>query len=311
MRRVALAGTVGLIAVVAWFLSRSKGPAEAVDDIREMATERATDTVLPPIVPRQFYRIPTLPADSGADYRMQLVVPLIPQRQTIRIAQVIGGIPVGRETHPEAFGSRPAEGYSKWCSGVQIGPQVFLTAQHCLLDDRDRLVLDIVLRSDTILSTADCKAVSPSRRADVAVCVLDRRFTDYPGVPVWPDRKLKIGDRVELSGVGCNYWGGEFGTFRVAPAPINDFFERDGFLFARTDTTVRTCGGDSGAALYAASSAGRRRIVGIASKAVEDGALSWFLLLSSEPLQDSLRALLAGGITICGMTEDPSCPQRN
>lgn len=169
------------------------------------------------------------------------------------------------------------------CSSTVVGPQVVVTAAHCIQGDPK-----IVLSIGGAEYIGDCKSSSrydrsdnsynfprfsaPSEKntsADLALCRINRRVAgiSYDKV-VSPGTIDKTGEKLLLSGYGCAGFAGIARTdykFRIGDTIAHQVPNANSYYIV-ADGNAAVCPGDSGGATYRVAPGGFRWLAGVNSR---------------------------------------------
>ncbi len=215
--------------------------------------------------------------------------------------QIVGGVPANGSDWPATFKFRTSIGN---CTSTAIGPQVILTAAHCIRDGSSGTVRTAsgsvsvkcfqhpTFAIDTQFDIALCKANSPIRLANNAQY---ETLNTNPGFP-------RVDDTITLLGFGCRQLGntGPSGSLYTGGAVLKGFMG----ITLRTYGGAAVCKGDSGGASYAFPNSATKRIVGINSRG---GVTLWSTL--APIASPGIMSFLLGwsdtrNLKICGLHTD-------
>lgn len=221
--------------------------------------------------------------------------------------QVIGGVPANGSDWPSTFYFGSA---GRGCTSTAVGPQVVITAAHCVADGESGTVYT---PSQSISARCDHHTdYAADFEYDIALCLTDEiiilpdddgekslfeTLNLSPAVP-------RIGDPVILLGFGCRQegGGGSSGALYIGSSELKGFSG----IYLRTEGGAAVCFGDSGGAGYANLSSVSRRIIGINSR----GDISTKSYLTPIAIPGVLDFILKWteqeNVVICGVSENVS-----
>lgn len=219
--------------------------------------------------------------------------------------ELIGGKPVERGAYPEIVYIRSGDAR---CSATIIGPQVILTAGHCVADQGSigpaAEVVDFVI--DKVSYSAQCQQAPLYRDQiedhDMALCKVDKELSVKPASisKIGP----KIGDKIILTGYGCiqpGGGGGNDGTLRMGLSTVSKLpVGKDHWFYTQDDSAL--CFGDSGGPSLLKSE--EHLLIGVNSRGnIKDLSLLTALWTpeSIAFFQDFARD---SEVSICGVTDD-------
>ncbi|MGD1887517.1 MAG: trypsin-like serine protease [Cohaesibacteraceae bacterium] len=215
------------------------------------------------------------------------------------VPQVIGGTPADPEDWPATFAF--SSGINA-CTSTLVGPQVLLTAAHCV---NDGAVGTVVVDGRSVgFTCSHHPSYAADFQYDVALCLtaspiaasIQRPYETLSRDAGFPS----IGNDVTLIGFGCRQpgGGGPSGSFYTGVAE----FVRINGIYLTTIGGAAVCFGDSGGAAYADLSSGSRRIVGVNSR----GDITTRSLLTPVAHHGVLSFLIgwsdANNVEICGVS---------
>jgi len=189
-------------------------------------------------------------------------------QQSPRIAkgQVLRANPAIQADWPATFIFVNRKG--DFCTATAVGPNVVLTAAHCIPDDAQALVASG--DTNTLITCKHHPAYPANPAADFALCraadALSRPEGGFEKVNI-DVTLLKIGNDLLLLGYGCiaeNASERTFGVLYEGPATIRQLpLEQSAFI--QTEGGAALCSGDSGGGAYHFLDDGKtiRRLVGV------------------------------------------------
>lgn len=201
------------------------------------------------------------------------------------------------------------------CTGTVVGPEVVLTAGHCVQRDGDQITVELSDRRTRLQATCERSPfITQGVDHDVALCKLERAVS-IPRFPLIKGR-VKVGSAVTMMGLGCinrNQSGGNDGTLRIGAARVNaapDEAQRI-FDFRVQSQTVALCPGDSGGPsmqLLRDPTRERHLILGVNSKVtVNNGQITDTSLFAATFTSASLDFFgdfaTQNGVKICGVND--------
>lgn len=223
--------------------------------------------------------------------------------------ELIGGRPVELGAYPEIVYIQSGDGQSRWhCTATLIGPQVILTAGHCVANEGSIQPVVVVVRFPIgkIEYSAKCQQAplyrSQQEDHDMALCKVDKELPIKPASisKVGP----KIGDKVILTGYGCiqpGGGGGNDGTLRMGLSTVSKLpVDKDHWFYTQDDSAL--CFGDSGGPSLLNSD--DHLLIGVNSRGnIKDLSLLTALWTpeSIAFFQDFARD---SEVSICGVTDD-------
>ena len=243
----------------------------------------------------------------------------------------IGGKPALLGDFPASFYQEAADGS---CTATLIGPQVLLTAAHCVGNANG-----VTLKAGALTFTGYCdhhtdwQDGTRDESADFALCLLSTRLEgrkpESVNLTAPPD--LKPGRLVLLGGYGCttvNLEGGDDGVFTMGLAKVTNLPSglepKPNDLLTKSDTAKNAptsiCPGDSGGAVFwlrkPNNHKGSRRVIAINSRVglKQDGTASGVSFLSATFTQ-AFASFVATWLKqtkaeICGITSTVTVPCR-
>lgn len=241
----------------------------------------------------------------------------------------IGGKPADPGDFPASFYQKSAEGS---CTATLVGPQLLLTAAHCVGNGKT-----VTLSASNQTFTGACshhddwKDGAGDESADFAFCLLNKRMEGRQpeSINLVAPSDLKPGRRLLLGGYGCTkvtLQGGGDGIFRVGltkvtalpvgkPPNPNDMLTVSD---PKAEAPAIVCPGDSGGAVYWLRSAddvkGSRRIVAVNSRVgvtaanTVDGVS--YLTATFTPAFKAFAEVWKKKAEICGISGTVSVPCR-
>lgn len=219
---------------------------------------------------------------------------------------LIGGTPAEKGDFPEIV---YISNGSARCSATVIGPQVILTAGHCVADQGSIKNVDFVV--DQIVFNAKC-AEAPQYRdhtedLDFALCKTDRVIdVKYASVSkVGP----RVGDSATLAGYGCikkGGGGGNDGILRVGAAPVVSLPSGTNNWYG-TDGASALCFGDSGGPSFVkvvSPKSDKHQVIGVNSRGDIDH-VSYLTALWIDKSQKFFKDFASrNAVDICGITKE-------
>lgn len=171
-----------------------------------------------------------LPSGKNVGDVLMLSLPTPPE------ADLIGGKPADPKEFPATVYS--AQGNSR-CTATIVGERVLLIAAHCVGNGRSA-----VFKASGVEYRSTCTHGPDYARnstADWALCLIDQSVVNVPFEHVNQEAdRLKVGDKLLLTGFGCTSpggGGGNDGTYRIGESTIREL--PDG----RSDNDIVTSGG--------------------------------------------------------------------
>ncbi|RJG52486.1 hypothetical protein D0Z70_19965 [Sphingobium terrigena] len=191
--------------------------------------------------------------------------------------EIIGGSKAIMANWPATFVFTATSG--EHCTATAIGPQVLLTAEHCI-----RGAANGTIKASGIAVQCEAHPFHNSNY-DIALCFTAARIVLAAGQDFETiDLKLKPADdtRLSLLGFGCISRGGVSGVLYEGTSVVKDATAQKAVFF--TTGGVSVCAGDSGGAAYQPGVGSSRRVVGVASAAISgQNDLSRFTALANGP----------------------------
>lgn len=216
---------------------------------------------------------------------------------------LIGGRPANRGEYPEIVYIRSGNAR---CSATIVGPEVILTAGHCVADQGSigpvAEIVDFVI--DQTAYTAKCRQAPLYRDNiedhDVALCKVDKSMDVVPAKI--SSEGPKIGQEVILTGYGCvkeGGGGGNDGILRVGKSRVTQLPQGSNHWFYTRSATA-LCYGDSGGPSLLVSD--KHLLIGVNSR----GNIKDLSLLTALYTAESMEFLNAfaeeENVEICGIT---------
>ena len=187
------------------------------------------------------------------------------------------------------------------CTGSVVGPEVLLTAGHCLGGARDSVSFNIDGRNRRGTCTRHPQFQQQSGgniNNDFAMCTFSPRVNDESLFAEFETGNVSVNDRVTLQGFGQN----RVGTLQIGDARIVQVDNRD----LVTNSNVRLGGGDSGGGLLLGTPNTRRGpflIVGVNSRV--GGNFSFFNRINLARSLDFFEQFLRDNRTeACGLNRE-------
>lgn len=218
--------------------------------------------------------------------------------------QVRGGVPTNPAEFPASFFDAALV-----CSATLVGPDVVLTAAHCVDD-----VPLVRLSTPSGMLTARCE-IDPGydeasgRDRDWALCKLDDNVGHVTRLEtIQTDSTFLEGaESVLLSGFGCSDSSGAgIGVFRTGAATI--LATPPGSNFIVTSDSVALCMGDSGGAAFLSKAESNRYQVSVNGLTDLAGERSYLVRLNSaEFLRFARDWQVRNDAEICGLSDHPYC----
>lgn len=199
----------------------------------------------------------------------------------------------------------PASPWVGNCSSTVIGPQVLITASHCVSDGGTK-----TFTIGTTRYSGKCThhpEYAKNATADWALCKVDKVVTGIPYEVVAKTSEIlcQAGKTFTWTGYGCTKWGGKLdGKFRVGNAnaircPSSNNYD------TVTKGAVAVCSGDSGGGGYLTSSSGRR-VVGTNSRSNTTDT-SYVVSTYVNAFQGWAKSWASSNrVTICGIVGNPA-----
>lgn len=223
--------------------------------------------------------------------------------------ELIGGDVVDKSDYPEIVWIKSGNGKSQWsCSATVIGPQVILTAGHCVVDEGSVSPMKQRVVVDTVNYETKCRQAPLYRDKkedhDMALCRVDRKLSVKPASI--SKKGPQIGDMVMLAGYGCiqpGGGGGNDGTLKVGEVAVMQLPQgTDHWFYTQGD--VALCFGDSGGPSMLDEDS--HMVIGVNSR----GNIKDLSLLTAMFTPDSIQFMESFAqqqdVEICGVNVD--CP---
>lgn len=232
--------------------------------------------------------------------------------------QIIGGQKAERETWPATFLFKINQ--ARPCTATVIGPQVMITAAHCLGSTKTGKLGSYDIYCETHWGWEG------GNKYDLALClsneVINLNFIGQDGNLITPGYERVSADipipherRLSILGFGCTVLGGSTeNDLHVGTANLSEPVLTGEISFTVTGDVI--CSGDSGGSAYIYENDISRRIVGIAASSTYDGK-SNFTVLSNPEIREFIHwwsskqpekyPEVVRKIEICGIQKIYSC----
>lgn len=214
---------------------------------------------------------------------------------------LIGGTPADIRDWPASVYARAGNGS---CSSTVIGSRVLLSAGHCMKNGGT-----VAFSAGSNQYTATCThhpEYKNNSTADWALCLIDKPVTGITFERLATDFKIKVDDKVRLTGYGCTKpggGGGNDGIFRIGEAIVTALPFKTNYDVT-TKGGAALCFGDSGGAAYLEYGEGRREIFGVNSRG-DIKKMSYLPAVASKTMQDfAVSFTEKHNVEICGITKD-------
>lgn len=236
---------------------------------------------------------PVIGAGVGADHTVQFL---------LQSPMLINSSPAEPDDWPASIYARRNDSA---CSATIVGERVVFLASHCTPDGGQ-----ITFSSRANNYSAYCyhhpEYDAGNLTADWALCLVDRPVTGVTFESLGVTTKLKIGDRVTLSGYGClntSGTGGNDGIFRIGSAIVHGLPSRKNYNVV-THGGAALCFGDSGGAAYVGE--GNHRVIFGVNSQGDIHTVSYLPLVSSPAFVTWANswAKKSNNVRICGLHQD-------
>ncbi len=214
------------------------------------------------------------------------------------IQQVLEASPASPKNWPATLVFRAGGG----CTATVVGPQVILTAAHCVEDDGSGTVK--LAGAKVGVTCHHHPQYLGDYAADFALCVVEDPLPELPFEKVNTESELlQVATPVQLLGYGCLEEKGVDKSFGVLYKGIAQIVKTQGF-YAITRGGAAVCFGDSGGGAYVYTNPAqtRRVLMGVNSRG-DISLYSWLSTTSKPAFLDWAEtwAEKMGGLAICGL----------